>query len=49
MAGLPATEFPHFTELAVGHVLRPGYDFRDEFDYGLDLILDTLEQRRTAP
>ena len=24
------------------HVVRPDYDFGDEFDYGLDLILDGL-------
>jgi len=23
--------------------MRPGYDFGDEFEYGLDLILDGLE------
>ena len=25
------------------HVLQPGYDYGDEFEYGLDLILDGLE------
>jgi hypothetical protein len=29
-------------ELATEHVLKPGYDFGDEFDFGLDLILDGL-------
>jgi hypothetical protein len=28
----------------VRHVLQPGYDFGDEFEFGLDLILDGLEQ-----
>jgi hypothetical protein len=28
--------------MAVEHVLRPGYDYGDEFDFGLDLILDGL-------
>ena len=29
-------------ELATEHVLQPGYDFGDEFEFGLDLILDGL-------
>ena len=28
--------------MAVQHILRPGYDFGDEFVIGLDLILDGL-------
>src|SRR5436853_622062 len=27
--------YPHLTRLAVEHVLQPGYDFADEFDFGL--------------
>jgi uncharacterized protein YheU (UPF0270 family) len=46
MAGFPADAYPHLTELAVQHVLRPGYDYGDEFESGLDLVLDGLE--RTA-
>ncbi len=38
-------EYPHLVELATEHVLRPGYDFGDEFDFGLDLILDGLDRR----
>jgi AcrR family transcriptional regulator len=34
--------YPHRVELATEHVLKPGYDFGDEFDFGLDLILDGL-------
>jgi len=37
-----AKEYPHLVELATEHVLRPGYDFGDEFDVGLTLILDGL-------
>jgi len=40
---LPEGEYPHLTELTVEHVLRPGYDFGAEFEFGLDLILDGLE------
>ncbi|WP_206615787.1 TetR/AcrR family transcriptional regulator C-terminal domain-containing protein [Rhodococcus xishaensis] len=35
---------PHLAELTVQHVLQPGYDFRDEFDFGLELVLDGLER-----
>ena len=29
--------------MAVEHVLKPGYDYGNEFEFGLDLILDGLE------
>lgn len=35
-------QYPHMVEIAVEHVLKPGYDFGDEFDFGLKLILDGL-------
>jgi AcrR family transcriptional regulator len=35
-------QYPHLTEMATEHVLRPGYDYGDEFVIGLDLILDGL-------
>ncbi|HEV7167735.1 MAG TPA: TetR/AcrR family transcriptional regulator [Micrococcaceae bacterium] len=35
--------YPHMMELATEHVLKPGYDFGDEFRFGLELILDGLE------
>jgi AcrR family transcriptional regulator len=44
MAGFPADAYPHLAELAIQHVLQPGYDYGDEFLYGLDLILDGLER-----
>lgn len=42
----PADEYPHLTELITQHALRPGYDYADEFEYGLDLVLDGLERDR---
>ncbi len=42
----PADAYPHLAELTVHHVLRPGYDYADEFEFGLDLILDGLERVR---
>ncbi|MGH3875563.1 MAG: TetR/AcrR family transcriptional regulator [Actinophytocola sp.] len=44
MARFASGEYPHLTEIAVEHVLQPGYDYGDEFEYGLDLILDGLER-----
>ena len=44
MAQFAAGAYPHLTELATEHVLRPGYDFGSEFEFGLDLILDGLER-----
>lgn len=42
---LPVDEYPYLAELTTEHVLQPGYDFRDEFEFGLDLILDGLEAK----
>jgi hypothetical protein len=28
------------------HAIKPGYDYADEFEYGLDIILDGLERVR---
>src|SRR4051812_42212411 len=41
-----AEAFPYLAEVVAGHVARVGYDFGSAFAYGLDLILDSLEQRR---
>jgi AcrR family transcriptional regulator len=49
MARFPAGAYPHFVELTVHHVLRPGYDYGDEFEFGLDLILDGLERALREP
>jgi AcrR family transcriptional regulator len=40
---LPAGDYPHLMELTTEHVLQPGYDFGEEFEFGLELILDGLE------
>jgi len=46
MAELPADEYPHLAEMTVEHVLQPGYDYGNEFLFGLDLILDGLDRAR---
>lgn len=39
-------QYPHLVELATEVVMQPGYDFRDEFGFGLDLLLNALESLR---
>ncbi len=46
MASVPTDHYPHLAELTVEHVLQPGYDYRAEFEFGLDLILDGLDRAR---
>ena len=41
-----ADDHPHLAELVTEHVMKPGYDYADEFEFGLDLILDSLENLR---
>ena len=41
---VPPGAYPHVVELARDHVLRPGYSYADEFEYGLELILDGLDR-----
>ncbi len=45
---IPADQFPHIAEMAEQVVLRPDYDFGDEFEYLLSLVLDSLEARFAA-
>jgi len=43
---LASDEYPHLAEMIVEHALKPGYDYAEEFAFGLDLILDGLERLR---
>jgi AcrR family transcriptional regulator len=36
--------YPHMVDMATSYYMQPGYDFADEFEFGLDLILDGLQQ-----
>jgi AcrR family transcriptional regulator len=42
MPASAADRYPHLIEFTIEHVLKPGYDFGAEFDFGLTLILDAL-------
>lgn len=39
-------EYPNLVEFITEHAMKPGYDYGNEFKYGLDLILDGLEKGR---
>jgi hypothetical protein len=36
--------YPHLAELTIDRVVQPGYSYADEFEFGLDLILDSLDR-----
>jgi AcrR family transcriptional regulator len=36
-------DYPHLVELTTEYILQPGYSYGNEFEYGLGLILDSLE------
>ncbi len=46
LAPFPVDEYPNLVAFLTEHAMQPGYDYADEFEYGLDLILDGLERTR---
>ena len=44
LARFPADEYPHLAEFTFQHVMQPGYDFGQEYEFGLGLVLDGLER-----
>ncbi|HEX5782079.1 MAG TPA: TetR/AcrR family transcriptional regulator [Solirubrobacteraceae bacterium] len=44
-----AENFPYLAEVVAGHVATVGYDFGQSFEFGLDLILDALDEQRDEP
>jgi AcrR family transcriptional regulator len=46
MTEVAAGAFPYLTEVAMEHVLKPGYDYKEEFEIGLRLVLEGLEKLR---
>jgi hypothetical protein len=40
---VPGQRVPNLVQFLSEHVMKPGYDYGDEFEYGRDLILDALE------
>ena len=45
---MSADLLPHLAEFTIGRVLQPGYDFANEFEFSLNLILDGLERAAAA-
>jgi AcrR family transcriptional regulator len=45
LAPFPVDEYPNMVAFITDHAMKPGYSFGDEFEYGLDVILDALEQQ----
>jgi len=44
----PVDEYPNLVAFITEHAMKPGYDYADEFEYGLDLILDGVETARSS-
>jgi AcrR family transcriptional regulator len=46
LAPFAAGEYQNLADFITEHAMKPGYDYADEFEYGLDVILDGLERVR---
>ena len=44
MEQYPSESYPHLAEFSTQHIMQPGYDFGAEFDFGLELLLDGLDE-----
>ena len=44
----PLNEYPNLVAFITEHAMQPGYDFGDEFEYGLDVVLGGIERLRDA-
>ena len=42
----PENTYPNLVEFIAEHAMKPGYQYGDEFENGLDLILDGIERGR---
>lgn len=48
-AQFPSGQYPYLVELTTEYVLKPGYDFSNEFEFGLSLILDGFKNPTAPP
>jgi AcrR family transcriptional regulator len=46
LAPFPEGEYPNLMAFLTEHAMLPGYDYADEFEYGLDIVLEGLERLR---
>ena len=44
----PDGQYPNLVAFITEHAMQPGYDFADEFEWGLDVILDGIERERAT-
>ncbi len=44
-----AGAYPYLAEMITEHAMKAGYDYAEDFQFGLDLILDGLEEAIKAP
>ena len=42
MSFFTAGDYPHLLEFTLEHVMKPGYDYGAEFEFGLEVVLDGL-------
>jgi AcrR family transcriptional regulator len=42
LRAFPVNEYPNLAAFITEHAMQPGYDFANEFEYGLNVILDAL-------
>jgi AcrR family transcriptional regulator len=45
----PEGEYPNMVAFITEHAMKPGYDFANEFEWGLDVLLDGIEREQTGP
>ncbi len=43
-AAFDPDDYPHLVEFSTQHVFQPGYNFGDSFEFGLDLIIEGLDE-----
>ena len=48
LEGFRPDKYPHLAEMAVDRAMKPGYKYGDEFEYGLDLILDGIHRAQDS-
>jgi AcrR family transcriptional regulator len=44
----PEGEYPNLVAFITEHAMQPGYDFGNEFEWGLDVVLDGIERERAT-
>ena len=49
LAPFDPAEYPNLMLFITEHAMQPGYDYEDEFEYGLDVVLDGLARALNPP